>query len=580
MSRTKLPLSQERIAPFDLEAFVHAAATLNQHTLETFTTPFPKGPERWLSHYHFQPRPIEFTAEGEVEGGLSWLLGATVDLSFTRALFAPYYSKEGGHCYDPASSFFLEVASRVDRYSDYAHFCADLRQQDKGRRYRELAGLHEAIPGEDDLSYFRRRVGGEAIEAALAVFVGLFRTFGLITGELLATDGQLEPSCSRFKGCAYFSPACRQLPVDDADRQELGRQLQAGAKRLELRCPFPEVVQKVLHATTKQGKPREPKVALLEVEDGPAERATTAGHQQLAELLSLPPDQLPPLRVKWSRLTQGPQGELWGCCPKVPSDLEARVGYHIDTKAPHKKELVFGYLHQKTTNIAIELGLELPVGTSTYPANASEGSRYREHRAKVAIPFRPQQVELADAGYDLVENYQGIRSRGGIPIIAYNPRHEGLSPEALLARGYDAHGTPYAPCGRPCRSNGYDYHSDSRQYICGRPCPMPERERCPHGQKVRGYTHRMSFTEYPRLIGPVQRGSATWKILYAARTASERTNSYDQEVIDPGHPPKVRGLKAFRFAGAIRTVAHLLRRALQFVLDVTYTLGKLPLAKT
>jgi hypothetical protein len=90
----------------------------------------------------------------------------------------------------------------------------------------------------------------------------------------------------------------------------------------------------------------------------------------------------------------------------------------------------------------------------------------------------------------------------------------------------------------------------------------------------------MSCTEYPRLIGPIQRGTEAWKILYAARTASERTNSYDQEVIDSGRSPKLQGLKAFRFLGAIRTVAQLFRRALQFVLDVTYTLGKLPEAKT
>jgi hypothetical protein len=76
-----------------------------------------------------------------VEGSLSWLIGATIDLSFTRALFAPYYSKEGGHCYDPASSFFLKVACRVDGYPDYASFCADLRQEEKGRHYRDLAGL-------------------------------------------------------------------------------------------------------------------------------------------------------------------------------------------------------------------------------------------------------------------------------------------------------------------------------------------------------------------------------------------------------------------------------------------------------
>jgi hypothetical protein len=574
MSRKELLLPQELITPFDLETFVNEAAKLNQRTLATYTRPFPKVPDRWLSHYQFRPRAIEFTVEGEVEGGLSWLVGATIDLSFTRALFAPYYSKEGGHCYDPASSFFLEVASRMDGYPDYARFCADLRQQEKGRRYREIAGLHVCIPGEDDLRHFRRRVGAEAIEAALAVFVGLFREFGLITGELLSTDGQLEPSCSRFKGCAYFCPDCQQLPLDEASRQELCRQLAAGAKRLEIRCPFPEVVQKVLHATIKQGTPREPKVALLEIEDVPADRTQTAGSQQLSELLSLPIDQLPPLRIKWSHLTKGPQGELWGSCPKVPSDLEARVGYHIDHQAPHKKELIFGYLQQKTTNIDIELGLELPVGTSTYPANASEGRHFPEHRAKVAVPFLPRQVEVADAGYDSSENYQGTRERGGIPIIAYNPRHEDRSPEALLARGYDIDGTPYAPCGRRCRSNGYNYQSDSRQYVCDRPCPLPERERCPHGQKVRGYTHKMSFHEYPRLIGPIQRGTADWKILYTARTASERTNSYDQEVIANGRLPKLRGLKAFRFAGAIRTLAHLLRRAINFVLDVTYTLGK------
>jgi hypothetical protein len=85
----------------------------------------------------------------------------------------------------------------------------------------------------------------------------------------------------------------------------------------------------------------------------------------------------------------------------------------------------------------------------------------------------------------------------------------------------------------------------------------------------------MSFHEYPRVIGPLQRGSAAWHTLYAARTASERTNSDAQEVIDHGRLPKLRGLQAFRFLGAIRTLAHLLRRAMTFILGATYTMGKL-----
>jgi hypothetical protein len=84
----------------------------------------------------------------------------------------------------------------------------------------------------------------------------------------------------------------------------------------------------------------------------------------------------------------------------------------------------------------------------------------------------------------------------------------------------------------------------------------------------------MTFRDHPRLIGPVQRGTPAWHHLYAARTASERTNSYDQAVIANGRPPRLRGLRAFRFAGALRTLAQLLRRALTFVLDVTSTLSR------
>ena len=72
----------------------------------------------------------------------------------------------------------------------------------------------------------------------------------------------------------------------------------------------------------------------------------------------------------------------------------------------------------------------------------------------------------------------------------------------------------------------------------------------------------------------MQRGTEAWKTLYAARTVSERTNRDDQEVIDNRRPPTLLGLKAFRFAGAIRTLAHLLRRAITCILDVTYTMGQ------
>jgi hypothetical protein len=580
MSRHILSLCHEQLTSFDLDAFVAHADALNQRNREVFTTPFPKAPSRWLSHYAFTPRPLGLTHKGDVQGGLSWLVGATIDFSFTRAICAPHYGVRGNCCYDPASLVVLEVAAKLDQYVDYACFCSDLLQADKGRRYRELAGLHHHVPGQDDFCHFRSRVGDEVVHKTLAVVVELLHTFGLIRGDMLSTDGQLEPTYARYKGCPYACEGCRQFVVDAAGQQALRDQLHSGAKRLQLPCPFPDVVAKVRAATAKKDHPKDPKVPLLEIEEAPDAAGARADRQQVAELLGLPDDEVPPVHLTGCHVNRGPQGELLGSCPKMPSDLEAKVGYHVDTKHPSQKELVFGYVHLKTTDLNRELGLELPVGNSTYPADAHEGTEFIGHRAALAMPVQPGQVQLGDAANDVTANYQWLHDRGGIAVFAYNPRNEHLDLESLWNRGYDQYGTPYAPCGRLCRSNGYDSQADSRQYVCGRPCPPEEQQHCPHRYGVLGYSHRMTFKDHPRLIGPIQRGTPAWQRLYAARSASERTNSYDQEVIANAHPLRMRGLKAFRFAGAIRTLAQLLRRALNFVLDVTYTLGKAQLVQT
>jgi hypothetical protein len=564
----------------DLDAFVSHAATLNQHHRATFTTPFPKASSRWLSHYQCTLRPIALTAAGDVKGGLSWLVGATIDFGFTRSLCAPHYGPRGGPCYDPASLVVLKVVAHVDQYVDYARFCEDLQQAEKGRRYRDLAGLHDLIPGEDALCHFRSRVGDAVVHQTLAVVVELLRTFGLITGTMLSTDGQLEPTYARSKGCPDACASCPQFPVDEAGQHELRDQWQSGAQRLQPTCPFPEVVAKVREATAKQGHPRAPKIVLLEIKHVPDSAAASTDRQPVATLLGLPEAQMPPVRLTSCHIHQTPQGTLLGRCPKVPSDLEAKVGYHVDNTNPAKKEAVFGYVHLKTTALNRDLGLELPLGNSTYPADAQEGTKFIEHRAPLAVPVLPGQVHLGDAAYDVTANYRWLHDQGGIAVFDYNPRNEHLDAASLVHRGYDAYGTPYAPCGRLCRSNGYDYQAQSRQYVCGRQCPPEEQQHCPHRSSVLGYSHRMTFKDHPRLIGPIQRGTQAWQRLYAARSASERTNSYDQEVIANAHPLRMRGLQAFRFAGAIRTLAQRLRRALNFVLDVTSTLGKAPVAQT
>lgn len=242
---------------------------------------------------------MTLTPQGDIEGGLSWLVGTTRDFSFTRALCAPHYDTRGGPCSDPASLVFLEVAAKVDHSVDDARFCDDLHHADKGRRSRQLAGLHDRVPGQDDLCHFRYRIGDEIIHQTMAIVTKLFRTCGLMQGALLSTDGQLEPSYSRDKGCSYACAGCRQFPVDAASQQEMRRQVHSGARRLQLPCPFPEVVDKVRAATAKQGTPTDPTVSLLESEDVSDGAASSAERQQVAMLLGLPEDHVPYLRLTW-----------------------------------------------------------------------------------------------------------------------------------------------------------------------------------------------------------------------------------------------------------------------------------------
>src|SRR5262245_18546702 len=91
--------------------------------------------------------------------------------------------------------------------------------------------LQEHVPGEDALCHFRYRIGDEVIDQISAVAVDVLSHCGLIQGELLSTDGPLEASYARYKGCPYACEGCQAFTRGEADRHALGEQLQSGAKR-------------------------------------------------------------------------------------------------------------------------------------------------------------------------------------------------------------------------------------------------------------------------------------------------------------------------------------------------------------
>lgn len=97
--------------------------------------------------------------------------------------------------------------------------------------------------------------------------------------------------------------------------------------------------------TAKDGSPKTPKVALLDIETVPADHAQRSHRQHVADLLGLSEDEGPPLRLKGCHLSSTATGSVMGSCPKVPSDLDAKVGDHVDTHTPPDKERIFGDVH-------------------------------------------------------------------------------------------------------------------------------------------------------------------------------------------------------------------------------------------
>ncbi|GAJ15579.1 unnamed protein product, partial [marine sediment metagenome] len=70
-------------------------------------------------------------------------------------------------------------------------------------------------------------------------------------------------------------------------------------------------------------------------------------------------------------------------CPRIPADLEAKISYRRSNHNPHKKVKVFGYQATITTNIQVEIGLELPAGCITTSADKLDGSYLIPEREKL-----------------------------------------------------------------------------------------------------------------------------------------------------------------------------------------------------
>ena len=550
-----------------------------------YQQPFPKSRSRLLSFYSYVPRRIKIKPSGEIAGGLSRFVTSLIDFSFVRPICASAYSSVGGHAYDPVSLFLLELFRYLEKFPDLKTFLSVVRDEEKGKHYRLYAGISPShVPCEADFTHLKDRLGEKLYIEISQVLVEIVRLLGLLSFAILSTDGTLFPSYSHYKGCTYFCEECQSIEfkglienvrrrilykLQDPKRLALGREI-----KVRVDCPstrFPEKIPK-------------PKVELMSLSLKIADPEQPSPFNKIfgvdEELKSHGLDVIV-RKINFHSISLDQIDSFFFRCPKLPSDTDARIGVRRNPKTPDKVEKIFGYNAILTTSIELSLGLELPVGCLTISGNAEEGNQFIPLKEQLSSHHPNTKIDVADAKYDELHNYQFTRATGSIPLIDYNTRNEDVSLEGLKRRGYDRNGWPFAPCGVLCRPNGFDFSFQRATFTCQRQCVFSHEPRlkeysqsCPYFINYHGFIKHMSVKQHPRLITEVIRGTPRYQKLRALRPASERLNSTAKDDLKILNKPRVRGLKRAGILAQLTLITILLKRVAQFIIKVTLAVRK------
>jgi hypothetical protein len=551
-----------------------------------------------LSHYEFKKRPLKILPNGDIEGGLAKMITSLIDFSFIRSLVADCYSIKAPPCYDPPSIFLTDLFRYMDGFQYMSQFLKVVRDPDRGLAYRDYAGFTENVPCEGTFSNFRARLGESRYIEIFHVLVDIFRKLQMITCNILAHDGTLYPTWARYKGCTYFCHQCEAITVENiidkvknrilyrlnkVNENNLGSEIRVYAP-----CPSERFPEK-----DKKGKEiKRPKVELFACKLAFSDGDVPLGQKNTAILFGVNEElERQGLCIQTIRTNvtdfNPDDGSITIKCPKLPKVTDARIGVRRDPKNPDKKEKIFGYNLVLSTSVELQLKLELPVAVTNIAGNAEEGSQiivnkeqlHEHHEADV-------KVDIADAKYDIIKNYQYIREKGSIPIIDYNRRNENLSKTAILNRGYNINGWPFAPCGLLTRPNGFDQADQRLTFCCFKQCLKLNKtalqnlqavyniSQCPHILNRTGFAKHMSIKEYPRLVNEIPRGSSRYNIIKNLRSAAERANSTLKEDIKILEKPRV--LNGFRsnILAQMAGITLLLKRVLSFIVKTTIKFAK------
>jgi hypothetical protein len=576
------------LASFSLGGILKKLNRIHVRINSEYNRPFPKPRIFWLSEYAYQRRYIKIHPDGRMVGGLSRFVSSLIDFSFIRSIVAHTYSPTG-FAYDPVSLFLLELFRYIEKYPDMKAFVNVLRDPIKGKHYRLYAGIGDLfIPCEGTFTNFKDRLGEPLYNRIFHALVRIADLLGFLSFKIIATDGTLFPTNARYKGCTYFCKECESIEfkgIISNVRQRILYRLADPARlvpgkeiRIFTQCPshrFPDDLKRprveLLTLCLQQGDPDKPSIF-----------NQIFGLEQELQRAALD------VIVKRGVITKivledSADADTFSFrCPKLPADMDARIGVRRSPQNPNRKQKIFGFNSVIDTSIELQLGLELPVACTTIPGNAQEGKCFITNREQILDHHgRTSKIDLADAKYDELANYAFSRSHGAIPLVDYNPRNENLSQPSLKTRGYDRNGWPYAPCGLLTRPNGFDFNSQRASFTCRRQCVSSKDKAiidfahdCPYWINYRGFSKHMSIKEYPRLITEVLRGTDRHKKLKTLRSAAERTNSTAKEDSCILAKPKIRGYKHAAVLSQLAVITLLLKRISSFIIKVTLRLRK------
>jgi hypothetical protein len=255
-------------------------------------------------------------------------------------------------------------------------------------------------------------------------------------------------------------------------------------------------------------------------------------------------------------------------CEQVPYDLEAGVGHRRGKDDPDQVEALYAYKVHTGVSFEVALGMEFPVALLVTAGQVYDGhyfeallAQMEAYHAQVKAVFH-----IADCHYDDFKNYLAARRRGAKPLFAYNKRNEKTDPTALVSRGYNEVGWPYAPCGLPLQPHGYDEEAKRLTFSCGRACPAGQAD-CPFRATQLGCVKNVPVAEQSRLVLEIPRGTRRYKIIFALRSAVERNNDY---FADNGLArPQYHGLHNMQLNACLTGIATLLRKLYDLITEAS-----------